>query len=597
VETEKTQAGVMVGDRFVLEDVLGKGGHARVWRARDMASKHLVAVKLLHRSYRGHARITERFARELAALEALEHDTIVRPIAADLDAALPFIATELVEGVPLDRYLGQRAFDDQLIDLASVAELGRAVASGLDHAHDRGVLHRDLKPSNVILQPSGAPKILDFGVAKLLGEDASSATTLGRAVGSLAYMSREQIRGEPVDQRTDVYALAVILFEVIALRRAWHRDADGRPVRTYVEALRSSDPNWRQRLATRICTEPRPKMHEIQPALGREACELVDGVLQQAMATDPAERPSTATELAEMLAAAVDQAPVQPVTMTGLRLPTPSPNQGIGPKGTPIRALGSSGAPIDDGGPRGTPIRELGPNGAPSGEGEPSGTPIRELGPRSPPVSSGEPAEALMHAPSGARVLTPEAPLAPAPKPEPSTATGLSRALTGLALVLGVGALALAVLPDDPEPSPATVAPNLVATPGGSPPSATTLRTAPAAPATTDRLPNTAATDRAQADRAKAPPAKADRAKADRAKANAAKADQAETGLRALLGRARSEPTNPRRLIELGDAILARTDAIADERERQRVRTLTETSAALGDIDGLAAAVAAVEGE
>jgi len=211
--------GTVLADRYRVEAVIGSGGMATVFRARDLARDGAsVAVKLLRSEFSGDPEAVERLRREGQVLEALEHPGIV---SFEAQGVLPdgrlFLAMELLEG----ETLGDRLRRVPRMDPADLSPVVRGVAGALAAAHEAGVVHRDLKPDNVFLvdggdrDPGGGVKLLDFGISKVYGS--ASLTRTGQIVGTPRYMAPEQLLGEgDLDVRVDVYALGVMLYEALA---------------------------------------------------------------------------------------------------------------------------------------------------------------------------------------------------------------------------------------------------------------------------------------------------------------------------------------------------------------------------------------------
>ncbi|MCK6457778.1 MAG: serine/threonine-protein kinase [Phycisphaerae bacterium] len=210
-----------IGDYRILER-LGEGGMGRVYLAEQSNPRRRVALKVI-RSTGISSRAVRRFEHEAEALARLSHPCIAQLYDARLpggDRAPPFIAMEYVAGLPLpvDVREHRRPIRERL-------ELMSRVCDAVEHAHQRGVIHRDLKPGNILVTPAGEPKVLDFGIARLADEGESQRTLLtqtGELVGTLPYMSPEQIEGKSdgLDTRSDVYALGLILYELLADRPA-----------------------------------------------------------------------------------------------------------------------------------------------------------------------------------------------------------------------------------------------------------------------------------------------------------------------------------------------------------------------------------------
>ncbi len=210
---------------YRIDGILGRGGMAIIYDARQRSPDRQVALKLL---YPGPItpHLARRFQREIELMGRLQHPGIVQVFEAGIQDVpapeggmqrLPFIAMERVDGPRLDDYLEQTE-----LSIRQRLELFVQVCEAVDHAHSRGVLHRDLKPSNIVIDEHGHPKLIDFGIARPLFPSSSSTplTTTGQILGSLPYLSPEQLQGGPnrVDQRSDIYSLGIILFEMLTGR-------------------------------------------------------------------------------------------------------------------------------------------------------------------------------------------------------------------------------------------------------------------------------------------------------------------------------------------------------------------------------------------
>ena len=196
---------------------LGAGGMGEVYRARDPKLRRDVALKILQD---GDADRRRRFTAEAHALAALNHPNVVTIYSVEDEGEIPFLVMELVQGRPLTRLVR-----DGGLPIGELLTLALPIAEALVATHARGIVHRDLKPANVMLTDDGRVKVLDFGLAKAvaLGDpgaiETAEATRFGTAVGTLVYMSPEQARGEPIDARTDLFSLGVVLYELATGRR------------------------------------------------------------------------------------------------------------------------------------------------------------------------------------------------------------------------------------------------------------------------------------------------------------------------------------------------------------------------------------------
>lgn len=197
---------VRLGQYIVLEELAG-GGMARLYRARHASLGRVVALKELHPRYRDDPAMRERFRREAEVATSLAHDHIVRAYEFWEDAGRAFLALEFVDGLD-GKSLLQRA--GRFPGAISVT-VGAQICDALAYAHRRGLIHRDLKPSNILIGADGRAKLSDFGIAVL--PDASALTQTGQAFGTPAYMSPEQIQGEPLTPASDLFALGIVLYE------------------------------------------------------------------------------------------------------------------------------------------------------------------------------------------------------------------------------------------------------------------------------------------------------------------------------------------------------------------------------------------------
>jgi tRNA A-37 threonylcarbamoyl transferase component Bud32 len=205
---ERLSSTVLSG-RYRLESKLGSGGMSTVYLALDEVLDRPVAVKLLHREISDEEDQLERFRREARAAARLSHPNLVGVIDAGEDDGRPYIVFEYIDGRTLKRQLqdeGPLPVDEAV---AYAIEIGR----GLTAAHARKLVHRDVKPQNVLIDPDGRAKVTDFGIARSLEQKGMTAT--GRVLGTTDYVSPEQAMGEDVDERSDVYSLGVVLYEML----------------------------------------------------------------------------------------------------------------------------------------------------------------------------------------------------------------------------------------------------------------------------------------------------------------------------------------------------------------------------------------------
>ena len=230
----------MIG-RYRILRLLGEGGMGAVYEAEQESPQRTVALKVIRAGY-ANSEMLRRFENETQALGRLQHPGIAQIYDAGTAETpfgrQPYFAMELVRGETLLRYC-----DAHKLNVPQRLELMAKICDAVQHAHQRGLIHRDLKPANIVVDESGQPRILDFGVARLTDSDAQATrqTDVGQLIGTLAYMSPEQVLGDPqeIDTRSDVYALGVVLFELLAGKGPY---AVGRQIHEAMRAIREDEP-------------------------------------------------------------------------------------------------------------------------------------------------------------------------------------------------------------------------------------------------------------------------------------------------------------------------------------------------------------------
>jgi serine/threonine protein kinase len=275
-------AGTRLG-RYRLIRRLGIGGMGVVWLAQDELGlgERFVALKFAH-TRPDRTDLPTRLARERKLLAALEHPNIARLYDAGVteDERL-YLVLEYVEGLPLDQYCQERR-----ASLARRLAVFVQVADAMVHAHEKRIVHRDLKPANVLVTAEGETKLLDFGVAKLLGDDSFSQLQLSRMTGmplTPEYASPEQILGEDIGFASDIYSLGVMLFELVT------------GVRPYA-CLRGSNRALREAIAE--STPPLPSQAVSDPEIGRLLAGDLDALILKALEKRPSDRHATMREFA-----------------------------------------------------------------------------------------------------------------------------------------------------------------------------------------------------------------------------------------------------------------------------------------------------------
>ena len=263
--------------RYRVVRLLGEGGMGAVYEAEQDSPRRPVALKVVRPGLASPA-LLKRFAHEAQILARLHHPGIAQVYEAGLaDDGQPFFAMEFIRGLPLDEYADRHG-----LDLAARVGLVARVCDAVQHAHDQGVIHRDLKPANILVEETGQPKVLDFGVARATDADlltAAGLTRTGQLLGTPNYMSPEQVTADPaaIDHRADVYALGVILFELAAHRLPYR--LEDRPLAEAARLILEQDP---------------PRLGSIDPELRGD----VETIVAKALEKDPARRYPSAADLA-----------------------------------------------------------------------------------------------------------------------------------------------------------------------------------------------------------------------------------------------------------------------------------------------------------
>ncbi|MFP4511579.1 MAG: protein kinase domain-containing protein [Acidimicrobiales bacterium] len=256
--------GRLLGGRYVIGSVIASGGMAQVRRATDQVLGREVAVKILHPHLASDEVLVDRFRREAVAAARLTHPSIVAIYDTVADDGINAIVMELVHGITLRDFLDQRG----ALDHQDAIDVAAGVAQALAIAHAAGIVHRDVKPANILLCDDRRVKVADFGIAKAGGAD---LTNTGTMIGTAKYLAPEQVEGGPVDPRTDIYSLGIVLYECLTGKVPFEGDSDA------AMAL------------ARLHREPlRPR--QVRPSVPK----ALDAVTMSALARDPDQRPPTA---------------------------------------------------------------------------------------------------------------------------------------------------------------------------------------------------------------------------------------------------------------------------------------------------------------
>ncbi|MGH8998404.1 MAG: protein kinase domain-containing protein [Acidimicrobiia bacterium] len=284
----------VLGGRYRLRRELARGGMATVWEADDRVLTRRVAIKVLHPHLAGDDGFRMRFRREAVAAAGLAHPHIVTTYDTGRDSDLAYIVMELVQGITLGRLLRSGG----PLPVAKAVDIAAQVADALACAHAHGIVHRDVKPANILLRPDGHVKVADFGIAKAGASD--DLTRTGVVMGTAKYLSPEQVSGRPAEARSDVYALGIVLYEMLIGQVPFVGDTE---LSTAVARLTASPEGLRER---------RP---DVPPGL--------EAVVLRSLARHPEERFGTAEEMRSGLLAVAHPAEDTMTPPAGVAVPPP----------------------------------------------------------------------------------------------------------------------------------------------------------------------------------------------------------------------------------------------------------------------------------
>jgi eukaryotic-like serine/threonine-protein kinase len=259
-------------NRYEILESVGRGGMADVYRALDRKRNQEVAIKVLREDLAEDPELRRRFQDEAVVLSKLTHKNIVRLYEFEEEGDLAFLVMDFINGTTLAKHL-----KNHRMSLGQALGILEQVCPALNYAHEEKYVHRDIKSSNIMIQNDGKMLLSDFGIAKVVEEEATGSTSL---IGTAGYMSPEQILGKPLDQTTDIYSLGIVAVEMVTGRRPFVGDTDQTSGGTF-ERVR-----WQQ------VHQAAPPPSEFNPDLPRE----VDEAILQALRKKPAERPRSAME-------------------------------------------------------------------------------------------------------------------------------------------------------------------------------------------------------------------------------------------------------------------------------------------------------------
>lgn len=260
--------GKKLDGRYELLELIGVGGMADIYRARDIVEDRIVAVKILKTEFAGSEEFLRRFRNESKAIALLSHPNIVKIYDVGFTDKVQFIVMEYVDGITLTDYIEQQG----VLKWRDAVHFTVQILKALQHAHDRGIVHRDIKSSNVMLLADGTIKVMDFGIARFNREN--NKTVSEKTIGSVHYISPEQARGDITDERSDIYSVGVALYEMLTGKKPFDGDS---PVSIALMHMQS--------------TPKKPT------ELNSTIPEGLEQIVLRAMQKDPAQRYQTAGEM------------------------------------------------------------------------------------------------------------------------------------------------------------------------------------------------------------------------------------------------------------------------------------------------------------
>jgi serine/threonine protein kinase len=292
--TSSQMIGTVLSGRYKLEAKLGSGGMSTVYLARDGTLDRQVAVKVMHREMSEQPDQLERFRQEARAVAKISHPNVVAVIDAGEDGGHPYIVFEYVEGETLKQRINRVGALDTQEALAYAIEIAR----GLTVAHARNMVHRDIKPQNVLIDAEGRAKLTDFGISRQLEQDGMTAT--GRVLGTTDYVAPEQAMGHPVDPRSDIYSLGVVLYEMLIGQVPFHADSQVGVAMKHVNEELPDVQNRRPEVSAAVALVVERATAKEPAARYQEVGEMIDD-LSTALEVEAARAGSTTGEATSIL--------------------------------------------------------------------------------------------------------------------------------------------------------------------------------------------------------------------------------------------------------------------------------------------------------
>ena len=260
--------GKKLDGRYELLELIGVGGMADIYKAKDITEDRIVAVKIMKNEFIGSEDFIRRFRNESKAIALLSHPNIVKIFDVGFTEKLQFIVMEYIDGITLTEYIAKHG----VLKWKDVVHFTMQILKALQHAHDRGIVHRDIKPQNVMLLEDGTIKVMDFGIARFNRE--TDKTMSEKAIGSVHYISPEQAKGDVTDERSDIYSIGVMMYEMLTGKKPFDGES---PVSIALMHMQS----------------PAKKMSEINNSIP----EGLEEITEKAMQKEPSKRYQTAGEM------------------------------------------------------------------------------------------------------------------------------------------------------------------------------------------------------------------------------------------------------------------------------------------------------------
>ncbi|TLN00095.1 serine/threonine protein kinase, partial [bacterium] len=278
--------GQILGGRYQIEELLGQGGMSSVYRARDLNLRRTVAVKLIHPHLSDNEEFVRRFESEATSIARLHHSNIVEVYDLNHEGGQFYMVLQYVEGETLQSRIKRANSEGRQLSIRECLRCLRDICKAADYAHRNGMVHRDIKPANIMLDAHGSAILMDFGIARILGQQQHTAT--GVVLGTALYMSPEQIQGQHPDGRSDIYSIGVTLFEALGGRPPFEADSAMTLMHMHLY-------------------DPVPDINQRHPGIP----EKVRVIVNRALEKDPGRRFQSCAEMAAALGDALKYLPAE----------------------------------------------------------------------------------------------------------------------------------------------------------------------------------------------------------------------------------------------------------------------------------------------